>query len=72
MVRQLQARLVSVEKRVIPGDAHRQHGCLVEEIGVPVVSAERCLGSVKGRIEKVDPNLERGQRLPLRSAGRHL
>src|SRR5580692_11650015 len=46
--------LVSVEKRVIPGDAHRKHGCLVEKLGVHVVSAKRRLGSMKGRIEKID------------------
>ena len=46
--------LVSVEKGVIPRDAHRKHGCLIEELGVHVVSAKRCLGSVKGGIEKVD------------------
>jgi hypothetical protein len=46
--------LVSVEKGVIPGDAYRKHGCLIEELGVHVVSAKRCLGCVKGGIEKVD------------------
>jgi hypothetical protein len=47
--------LVSVEKRVIAGDAHRKDGCLVEELGVHVASAKRCLRSVKSGIEKVDP-----------------
>jgi hypothetical protein len=37
----------SVEKRVIPRDAHRKHGCLVEEPGVHVVSAERRLRDIR-------------------------
>jgi hypothetical protein len=47
--------LVAVEKGVIPGDAHRKHGCLVEELGIHVVSAKRCLGSMQCGIEQVDP-----------------
>ena len=41
--------LVSVEKGVIPRDAHRKHGCLIEELGVECRVRQTMRGVRDGR-----------------------